>query len=238
MSERTLRYSTLLPINTIKNTRAHVIGVGAIGSAVAALLCSMGVGKITIYDPDEVSPENLGPQGYNETDVGLPKVEALAIRLNGLNPECDIEAYHDRFQPGEHIIEEGDLVICCVDTMSARSMIFENAERNWSLWIDVRMGPEIMRVLTVRPNSDAIEAYLATIFPDDEAAPQVCTARSTNYCATACACIAVAQWARSLRPTLVHFPDLTFNMLTMDFMPGECILPPAELFECAVPAES
>lgn len=234
VSRRTERYSSLLPIPAIEAARCHVIGVGAIGHQVARLLVSMGVGTVYIYDPDSVSEENLGPQCYSPLQIDMKKVDALADDLFTLNPLCNIYPDPTHFRPASAPVKEGDIIFCCVDSMAARSGIFEHTPHTWSLYIDVRMGPEICKVLTVVPAARA--EYMATLFPDSEAAPQVCTARATPYCAGLCANLAVGQYARFLRPSLPLNPEITFNILALDFDCGKTPAPRIPCTEAPPPA--
>jgi molybdopterin/thiamine biosynthesis adenylyltransferase len=67
-----------------KLSTAHVaiIGVGALGSATAELLCRAGVGKLLVIDRDVVEESNLQRQVlYTEADISKPKAEAAAQRL-------------------------------------------------------------------------------------------------------------------------------------------------------------
>ncbi len=59
-----------------------VIGVGGLGSAVAAYLAGAGVGTLLLADPDTVSLSNLQRQIlYSECETGMPKVYCAARRL-------------------------------------------------------------------------------------------------------------------------------------------------------------
>jgi len=61
----------------ISSQRALVLGVGAIGSAVAQYLCRVGVSQIVIVDKDVVVASNLNRQTlYGPADVGRRKVDA------------------------------------------------------------------------------------------------------------------------------------------------------------------
>src|SRR5262245_28413531 len=66
------------------DARAVVAGVGALGSAAAALLLRAGVRSLTLIDRDIVERSNLPRQSlYTERDAeqALPKVEAARAHL-------------------------------------------------------------------------------------------------------------------------------------------------------------
>src|SRR5512143_2400691 len=69
-----------------------VVGCGATGSAVAALLARAGVGHLTIIDRDYVEPSNLQRQSlFDEADAAesLPKAIAAQRKIATFNSELD-----------------------------------------------------------------------------------------------------------------------------------------------------
>lgn len=67
-------------------SHAAIVGLGALGSAIAELLARAGVGTLTLIDRDVVEPTNLQRQClYAERDLELPKAEAGARRLAEIN---------------------------------------------------------------------------------------------------------------------------------------------------------
>lgn len=107
----------------LKNSTVCIVGVGGLGSPVAIQLASMGVGKLRIVDNDIVEISNLQRQHlYGIDQVGLPKVEAAAQRLRGLNPFIDIEPWPLMVTPhnAEEIIKGSDVVIGSLDMMAPR----------------------------------------------------------------------------------------------------------------------
>ena len=77
-SGRNARQRELIPPDALAKCHAVVVGVGSVGRQVALQLAAMGVPALTLIDPDTVSEENLGCQGFWESDVGDPKVDAVA----------------------------------------------------------------------------------------------------------------------------------------------------------------
>lgn len=70
----------------LKRARVVVLGVGGAGSHAAWALAASGVGALHCVDPDVVEVTNLTRQVlYTESDLGRPKVEALAERLRQVN---------------------------------------------------------------------------------------------------------------------------------------------------------
>jgi len=107
----------------LKGATVCIVGVGGLGSPVSIQLASMGVGTLRLVDNDIVEVSNLQRQHlYGIDQVGLPKVEAAAERLKGLNPFIDIEPLPMMVTPfnAEEIIKGSDVVIGSLDMMAPR----------------------------------------------------------------------------------------------------------------------
>jgi proteasome lid subunit RPN8/RPN11 len=71
--------------------RARIVAVGCGGSA--AFLEDMaraGIGEFVLIDPDVVEEPNLATQQTYRTDLGTPKVDAIARRLADINPNVRV----------------------------------------------------------------------------------------------------------------------------------------------------
>src|SRR5438034_1590412 len=67
------------------------VGAGGLGSPAAMYLAAAGVGTLGIVDFDKVDLTNLQSQPLHDTDdVGRPKVDSAAERLNGINPDVNV----------------------------------------------------------------------------------------------------------------------------------------------------
>src|SRR5947199_6801033 len=75
----------------LKAARTLCIGAGGLGSPAALYLAAAGVGTLGIVDFDRVDLTNLQRQILHDTDdVGRPKVDSAAERLNDINPEVNV----------------------------------------------------------------------------------------------------------------------------------------------------
>lgn len=80
-------------METLRNTRVIIFGVGGVGSYAAEALIRTGLTHLTIVDGDTVQASNLNRQlPATHATIGMPKVEALKARLLEINPEAKIEA--------------------------------------------------------------------------------------------------------------------------------------------------
>src|SRR5450432_3058921 len=76
--------------------RIAIVGCGATGSALAALLARAGAGTLRIIDRDYVEPSNLQRQTlFDEADAAesLPKAIAAAKKIAAFNSEIVVEPH-------------------------------------------------------------------------------------------------------------------------------------------------
>ncbi|MBA4020262.1 MAG: thiamine biosynthesis protein ThiF [Pirellula sp.] len=210
------RQSGLVPTDRLRNSWATVIGVGSIGRQVALQLTALGVPKLQLIDPDEVTRTNITSQGYLTDDIGRPKVQATGDACHQIEHLLAIEEIHDRFRRS---LETGPNVFCCVDSISARAAIWRALETRCAFWADGRMLGETIRVLAAHAGQGR-EHYRTTLFAQGEAQAGSCTSRSTIYAASLAAALMVHQFVRHLRGAPLD-PDATFN-----FTAGEYVVLP------------
>lgn len=206
---RDIRQRELIPMEKLATTRVMVVGVGAIGRQVSLQLAAIGVPRISIVDFDYVAVENLAAQGFYESDLGRPKVEAVADVCRAINPAIEIKTANEKFKSLQFT---GGVCFCCVDGIETRRRIFNVIERRADLFVDGRMSAEYLRVLTVYDDASR-EYYPTTIFPAAEAYRGSCTAKTTIYCANIAAGMMVAQFAQWLRGCDID-RDIDINLLT------------------------
>ena len=105
--------------------RVVVVGCGRSGSLVAAALARFGVRQLTLIDPDEIEPHNLGEMDLVAwRDVGRPKVEAVAERLEEFWPgrKTSVRRVAASILALESLlaVKDAEFIVCCVDNAAAR----------------------------------------------------------------------------------------------------------------------
>ena len=168
-----------------------VIGAGAIGSATVVTLAKMGCSNITVYDADDLADHNVPNQMCLVDRVGQPKVDALAELVEMLTG-TQIKPVSSNYR-GQRL--EG-VVVSAVDSMTARQMIWKSVKlkKSVTLFIDARMGAEILRLYALRPTDlDACEFYEANLYDSEEAEQLPCSARSIIYCPAVAGALIAAQ---------------------------------------------
>lgn len=114
---------------------AHVaiVGVGGVGSWAAEAIARCGVGEISLFDLDDVCVSNSNRQLHAlDSTVGKPKVEVMAERLRGINPDCNVHPVADfvtRDTMAEYITPNIDCVIDCIDSVNAKAALIAWCKR-------------------------------------------------------------------------------------------------------------
>ena len=106
----------------LKQSRAMVVGAGAVGAAAAAELVSCGVGYVAVVDGGSVTLTDLAGQAlYYTPDVGESKADTVAGKLGLLNPEVQVESYpvHLEAANAAAIVDGHDLVLDCTHDAAA-----------------------------------------------------------------------------------------------------------------------
>jgi adenylyltransferase/sulfurtransferase len=121
--------------------RVMVVGCGALGNEVMKNLVLMGIRHIVVVDFDTVEADNLSRSVlFTQEDAakGRRKVEVVAERLRGMNPEVDVKTICGDigYDVGLGLIRRMDVVIGCVDSRWARYQINRLCMRTGKPWVD------------------------------------------------------------------------------------------------------
>lgn len=145
MDERYSRQTRFAPIGVagqerLGRARVLVVGVGALGSAIAEQLARAGVGALRIVDRDFIEPSNLQRQTlYSEADAaaGLPKAVAARTRLLAVNSAVAVEAVVADVGPASigGLVAGCDLVCDGGDTFTLRHVVNETCCRAGVPWL-------------------------------------------------------------------------------------------------------
>ena len=110
----------------LRDASVLVVGLGALGSPVAAYLAGAGVGRLGILDGGKVEVSNLHRQFLHYTpDVGVAKTWSASSKLGFLNPDVLVEPYQMRLdaENAADVIAGQDLVVDCSDTFETRYVV-------------------------------------------------------------------------------------------------------------------
>lgn len=181
-----MRQLDIIPLEKL-DTPITVIGAGAIGSLVVMTLAKMGFENLSVWDFDIVSVENMSCQWYGFDDIKKPKVEALAAAIKR-DCRIDLKTHNEKFEgTGAQIQTLGKIVITAVDSMAVRQTIWNACKDNGRIfwYIDPRMAAEYALSFVMNPNNTAdITSYEKTLYTDQNAVEERCTAKATMYTST------------------------------------------------------
>lgn len=84
----------------LRAAHACIVGIGGVGSWSAEALARTGVGHISLIDLDMVAESNTNRQIHALGDVyGKAKVDAMAERIQAINPACEVTCIEDFVTP-------------------------------------------------------------------------------------------------------------------------------------------
>lgn len=110
----------------LQNARVLVIGAGGLGCPALQYLAAAGVGTLGIADDDTVSENNLHRQIlYTPQDIGLPKAETAANKLQQQNPSVNFITFNQRVTSANvtGLISGFDLVIEGTDNFETKALL-------------------------------------------------------------------------------------------------------------------
>lgn len=107
----------------LTDANVAVVGLGGLGSFAALELAHLGIGQLTLIDPDTIELSNLNRLlGAREADIGRPKVEVFEALVRGISSDIEVTSVQAEVLD-DVAIEQAkatDLLLGCVDNHGAR----------------------------------------------------------------------------------------------------------------------
>ena len=152
----------------LAESRAVVIGCGALGSAQAEALARAGVGRLSLVDRDFVELSNLQRQTmFTEHDAveRLPKAVACASHIREINSDIEVkpeiaDVNHSNI---ERLIQEFDVVLDGTDNFATRYLINDACVKHNINWIYGAAVGSYGVTMTIRPH---VTSCLRCVFPE------------------------------------------------------------------------
>jgi len=143
-----------------------IVGVGGIGSLVAEQLARLGVTEFVLVDPDVVKESNLSRLvGAYDHHVGKPKVTAVREHLWRSGPDdVTVEPHRTRVQDDPEVLNRCDVVVGCVDSVTARSFCNEYAVKHLTYYVDAGV-----RIDTTDDQGVEMTGYVHLVAPGSNA---------------------------------------------------------------------
>lgn len=199
-NEHLTRQLSIINSDKIQNQKIYIIGCGAIGSFAALELAKMGATKIEVWDNDIVSIENMSNQFFRFSDIGKNKAKALFDLVKDFT-NVEIKFHETLFESGtgchSFFNDEDAIIISAVDSMKVRKLIADEITTNdlqdqVKYIIDPRMSAEAYLQFACETKIEkSIANYEKSLYSDESAVAERCTAKSTIYTATLAAGLVV-----------------------------------------------
>lgn len=103
-----------------------VIGCGGLGGYIIEELARLGVGRLTVVDPDLFEEHNLNRQLFSTiANQGSPKVQAAVQRIGEINPAVTVTPYRCSFtdESGEMLLNGCSVAVDALDSIPARLVL-------------------------------------------------------------------------------------------------------------------
>jgi len=165
----------------LAQSKAVIIGCGALGSVQTETLARAGVGRLVLVDRDFVEESNLQRQiMFEESDAfnRLPKSIAAASRIARVNSDIQVEPLVTdvNFENVEEIIAEADVVLDGTDNFETRFLINDACLKTRTPWIYGAAVGSYGLTMTIVPGSSPCFACVLEAMPEPGSGPTCDTA--------------------------------------------------------------
>ena len=123
----------------LKTATIMVVGAGAIGNELIKNLTLLGIGRILVFDMDDIENTNLTRSIlYRRCDVGRYKAEVAVERAMEINPDVKAKAFVSNIidDVGLGVFRRMDVVLGGLDNREARLHINQSCYHVNRPWID------------------------------------------------------------------------------------------------------
>ena len=199
------------------DSRAVIVGCGALGSFHAAALARAGVGQIVIIDRDYVEMSNLQRQWlFDESDAeqALPKAAAAARKLRLINSaiRVDPKVIDLTAENAERLLLPAGVILDGTDNFDTRYLINDVAVKGGIPWI---YGAAVGSYGLTMPILPGRSACLACVLPDPPGGDQP-TCDTAGILNSIVSAIAALQVADAVKILAGRADSVQPRMLTMD----------------------
>src|SRR5258705_969580 len=215
----------------LSNSRALIIGSGALGSAQAEMLSRAGVKQLRIVDRDFVESSNLQRQTmFTESDAEqrLPKAVACSNHIGQINSDIQVEAIVEDVNNSniERLIENCDIVIDGTDNFGTRYLINDACVKHNVNWIYGAAVGSYGVTMTVQPG---ITPCLRCVFEEAPPAGSAPTCDTAGVIMPIISVVAAGPVSQGLKLLTDQWDQLHYSLMQFDvwnndwrrFKPGE-----------------
>lgn len=207
----------------LEQSRALIIGCGALGSAHAESLARAGVGKLRIADRDFVETSNLQRQTmFTEPDATerTPKAIAAANHLREINSEIEVEpeitdVNHSNV---ERLVTDCDVVLDGTDNFATRYLINDACVKHEINWIYGAAVGSYGVTMTIRPHQTPC---LRCVFAEAPPAASAPTCDTAGVIMPIISVVAAVQVTEALKLLVGQTEELHGSLMQFDVWRNE-----------------
>jgi molybdopterin/thiamine biosynthesis adenylyltransferase len=204
-------------------SRALIVGCGALGSAHAESLARAGVGKLRIADRDFVEASNLQRQTmFTERDAAerLPKAIAAANHIREINTEIEVEPeiVDVNYSNIERLVKDCDVVLDGTDNFATRYLINDACVKHEVKWIYGAAVGSYGVTMTVRPHQTPC---LRCVFEEAPPAASAPTCDTSGVIMPIISVVAAVQVSEALKLLTGQYESLHCSLMQFDVWRNE-----------------
>jgi len=204
-------------------SRALIVGCGALGSAHAESLARAGVGKLRIADRDFVEASNLQRQTmFTERDAAerMPKAIAAANHIREINGDIEVEpeivdVNHSNI---ERLIKDCDVVLDGTDNFATRYLINDACVKHETNWIYGAAVGSYGVTMTIQPHQTPC---LRCVFEEAPPAASSPTCDTAGVIMPIISVVAAVQVAEALKLLAGQTENLHRSLMQFDVWRNE-----------------
>ena len=207
----------------LRQSRALIVGCGALGSAHVEALARAGVGRLRIADRDFVESTNLQRQTmFTEQDAAerMPKAVAAAQHVAEINSDINVEpevldVNHSNI---ERLIHECDVVLDGTDNFATRYLLNDACVKHNVNWIYGAAVGSYGVTMTILPHQTPC---LRCVFEEAPPAASAPTCDTAGVVMPIISVVAAVQVAEALKLLTGHEADLHRSLMQFDVWRNE-----------------
>lgn len=120
-------------MESLRDARVAVFGIGGVGGYTVEALARSGVGTLDLIDDDKVCLTNINRQIYATTKtVGKYKVDVAKERILEINPDAQVNIYKTFYLPDtaeQFDFSQYDYIVDAIDTVSGKLQLAVQADK-------------------------------------------------------------------------------------------------------------
>jgi len=204
-------------------SRVAIVGIGALGTALANHMVRSGIGYVRIIDRDFVEYSNLQRQilfDEKDAELSIPKAVAAKDKLNLINSSITIDAHVTdlTWKNAEELLADVDLILDGSDNFEVRYLINDVSVKYNIPWIYGGAVSSRGMTFTVIPN---LTPCLRCIFPEAPAPGTIHTCDTAGVIGPIIQVVAAYQATEALKLLLADNEHLSTSLQNFELWQNE-----------------